>query len=212
MIECILFDSDGTLVDSLKLIVNAYNYAVEPVLRQSFGEKQVASLFGPTMERVFSAVLPAKFVDEAILRYHEYYQKHFHEYAKVYPGIPELIASLYNSHRPLGVVTGAGRRAAELTMRLSGLSAFFKTVITGDDVARPKPDPDGLYLAIRQMSATPVRTIYIGDSVVDIQAAKRAGIKSAGAAWGSRQSAELMISNPTFLFHSPSDVLELLER
>jgi len=212
MIECVIFDSDGTLVDSMKLIVNAYNYAVEPALHQTFGEERVASLFGPTMERVFSSVLPVQFVDEAILRYHEYYQKHFHDYASVYAGIPELITSLYNSKQPLGVVTGAGRRAAELTVKLSGLSLFFKAVITGDDVTRPKPDPDGLCLAIRRMSATPAATLYIGDSLVDIQAAKRAGINSGGATWGSRQKAELVGSNPTFLFYKPSDVLESLQQ
>jgi HAD superfamily hydrolase (TIGR01509 family) len=209
-IDCILFDSDGTLVDSLKLIVSAYNYAVEPALHETFRDEQVASLFGPPMEKIFSTVLPAKFANTAVLRYHEYYREHFHDYAKVYPGIPELVTSLYASNQKLGVVTGAGRTAAELTLKLSGLSSSFKTVVTGDDVNRPKPDPDGLKLAIRKMSATPDRTIYIGDSGVDIRAAKNAGAKSAGALWGSRHLTELLNLSPDFLFHRPSDVLESL--
>jgi HAD superfamily hydrolase (TIGR01509 family) len=209
-IDCILFDSDGTLVDSLKLIVSAYNYAVEPVLHETFRDEQVASLFGPPMEKIFSTVLPANFANTAVLRYHEYYREHFHDYAKVYPGIPELVTSLYDSNQKLGVVTGAGRTAAELTLELSGLSSAFETVVTGDDVNRPKPDPDGLRLAIHKMSAAPDRTIYIGDSGVDIRAAKNAGAKSAGALWGSRHPTELIKMNPDFLFHKPSEVLESL--
>jgi HAD superfamily hydrolase (TIGR01509 family) len=209
-IDCILFDSDGTLVDSLKLIVSAYNYAVEPALHETFGDEQVASLFGPPMEKIFSTVLPAKFANNAVLRYHEYYREHFLDYAKTYPGVPELVTSLYDSNQKLGVVTGAGRMAAELTLKLSGLSTYFKTVVTGDDVNRPKPDPDGLQLAIRKLSAIPDRTIYIGDSGVDIRAAKNAGTKSAGALWGSQRPTELVKLNPDFVFHKPSDVLESL--
>jgi len=162
------------------------------------------------MEKIFSTVLPAKFANNAVVRYHAYYHEHFHDYAKVYPGIPELVTSLHDSNQTLGVVTGAGRIAAELTLKLSGLSSFFTTVVTGNDVNRPKPDPDGLQLAIRKMSAVPGRTIYIGDSVVDIQAAKNAGTMSAGALWGSRHPTELVKLNPDFLFHKPSDVLESL--
>ncbi len=209
-IDCIIFDSDGTLVDSLNLIVSAYNYAVEPALHETFGDEQVASLFGPPMEKIFSTVLSAKFANDAVLRYHEYYLEHFHDFAKVYPGISELVTSLHDSNQTLGVVTGAGRIAAELTLKLSDLSTFFSTVVTGDDIGRPKPDPDGLQLAIRKMSAIPNRTIYIGDSVSDIQAAKNAGTLSAGALWGSRHSTELVKLNPDFLFHKPSDVLESL--
>jgi len=208
--DCILFDSDGTLVDSLKLIVSAYNYAVEPALHKTFRDEQVASLFGPPMEKIFSAVLPSNFANTAVLRYHEYYREHFHDYARVYPGIMELVTSLYDSNQTLGVVTGAGRMAAELTLKLSGLYTYFKTVVTGDDVNRPKPNPDGLQLAIRKMSATPDRTIYIGDSGVDIRAAKNVGAKSAGALWGSQHQTELLNLSPDFLFHKPSDVLESL--
>ena len=209
-IDCILFDSDGTLVDSLKLIVSAYNYAVEPALHETFQDEQVASLFGPPMEKIFSTVLPAEFANTAIIRYHEYYRERFHDYAKVYQGIPELVTSLYDSNQKLGVVTGAGRTAAQLTLKLSGLSFAFKTVVTGDDVDQPKPSPGGLQLAIHKMSAAPDRTIYIGDSGVDILAAKNAGAKSGGALWGSRHPAELIKTKPDFLFRKPSDVLESL--
>ena len=198
------------MVDSLKLIVSAYNYAVEPALHETFGDEHVVSLFGPPMEKILSTVLPAKFADNAVLRYHEYYREHFHDHATVYPGVRELVAYLHDSNQTLGVVTGAGKVAAELTLKLTGLSTFFTTVVTGDDIDRPKPDPSGLQLAIRKMSAMADRTIYIGDSVADIQAAKTAGAVSAGALWGSRHPTELVKLNPDFLFHKPSDVLESL--
>ena len=210
-IDGIIFDSDGTLVDSLKLIVNAYNYAVEPVLHETFGVEQVSSLFGPPMEKILLCVLPSKFANEAVHRYHEYYREHFQDYANVYPGIPEVVTSLHRSNQTLGVVTGAGRQAAELTLKLTGLFSSFGTVVTGDDVGRPKPNPDGLQLAIRKMSTLADRTVYIGDSVVDIQAAKNAGTMSAGALWGSRHPTELAAASPDFLFYTPSDVLKSLK-
>ena len=204
-----IFDSDGTLVDSLKLIVSAYNYAVEPAMHKTFSDTYVSSLFGPTMEKIFTETLPSKYVAEAILRYHQYYLEHFHDHAKVYPEIPELIKSLHGT-RSLGVLTGAGRMAATLTLQQSGLADYFQIVVTGDDTHRPKPDPEGLRLTIAKMSAAPQSTVYIGDSRIDIEAAKGAGILSGGALWGSKQPSELAASNPDFLFQKPSEVLKAI--
>ncbi len=209
-INYLIFDSDGTLVDTLRLIVAAYNYAVEPVLARTFDEGQVYALFGPPMERIFGNLLPPSAVNGAVDRYHAFYRQHFHEYARVYPGIFDLLTAIQKSDRKLGVLTGAGRVAAELTMQFTYLSAFFTTLVTGDDVDHPKPDPQGLFMAISKIGGISDETIYVGDSIVDLDAAKRAGARSGAALWGSRYPAELSMSSPDFIFREPSQIMEII--
>lgn len=209
-IDYFIFDSDGTLVDTLQLIVASFNYAVKPMLGKSFDQEHVAALFGPTMPKILASTLPATHVAEAVERYHQYFIRHFREYAKPYPGIPKLLSALQEAGRTLGVLTGAGKVPAEATMQESHLSRFFTTLVTGDDVEHPKPDPEGLRLAISRIKAVPERTIYIGDSKVDIEASRRAGIRSGAALWGSRYPAELSRSTPGFLFQDPSQVMTIL--
>jgi HAD superfamily hydrolase (TIGR01509 family) len=209
-IGCLIFDSDGTLVDTLHLIVEAFNYAAEPVLGKRFDEADVSALLGPTMKRIFTNLLPPDAVNDAVDRYHRFYRQHFHEYARVYPDVLELLTAIQKSGRKLGVLTGAGRIAAESTMQFARLSEFFTTLVTGDDVDHPKPDPQGLLMAISKTGVTPDKTVYVGDSVVDLETARRAGARSGAALWGSRHPNELSLWRPDFIFREPSQITETI--
>ena len=209
-ISFVIFDTDGTLVDDLDLIVAAYNYAVSEYLGREFGAEEVLSLFGPPMSKIIAKMVAREFLDSAVDKYHEYYSVHFHERARTYPGVHKMLTFLEGAGCQLGVLTGAGRKAATITLEKSGLSQFFDAIVTGDDVTQPKPDPEGLGLAINLMKASPERTICIGDSSLDIQMSKRCGIRSGAALWGSRNTEELRALGPDFVFNRPSDVEEAL--
>jgi HAD superfamily hydrolase (TIGR01509 family) len=209
-IRCLIFDSDGTLVDTLDLIVAAYNYAVEPVFGKTFSEAQVSALFGPPMRRILANVLRPSAVNDAVNRYHAFYRQHFHDHVRVYPGILEVLTAIQKSGRKLGVLTGAGRVAAEVTLQYAQLSEFFQTLVTGDDVTHPKPDPQGLRMAISQIGEIPEKTVYVGDNVVDLEAAKRAGARSAAALWGSRHRDELTMWRPNYILREPSQITQTM--
>ena len=205
-----IFDTDGTLVEDLDLIVAAYNYAVSEYLGREFGLEEVSALFGPPMSKIVAKVVAPELLDSAVNKYHEYYSIHFHEQAKAYPGVCKMLTSLKEADYRLGVLTGAGREAAKITLEKSGLSQFFDSIVTGDDVTHPKPDPEGLGLVINLMKASPERTVCIGDSPLDIQASRRFGIRSGAALWASQNTEEIRALNPDFIFNRPSDVEEAL--
>ena len=209
-VSCIIFDSDGTLVDTLDIIVAGYNYAVEPVLGKKFSEAEVSALFGPPMKRILANVLPPSGVEDAVNRYHTFYRQHFHDRARVYPGILDVLKTIQKSGIKMGVLTGAGRVAAEVTLQSARLSKFFPTLVTGDDVASPKPDPQGLLMAIAQIGEPSSKTVYVGDNVVDLEAAKRSGAASAAALWGSRHRDDIKMWNPKYVLHEPSQILETM--
>lgn len=206
----VIFDTDGTLVDTLELIVASYNYAVAELLGKKFGTAEVSGLFGPTMEKILAKIVPSKYLKAAVARYHEYYQLHFRDHARIYPGIHELLSALHRTGKKLAVFTGAGEQAAKVTLEQAGLSGFFSTVVTGDDVSQPKPDPHGLILAMRAIGASADQTIYIGDTREDVEASRSAGIRSAVALWGSGDSSRLRALKSDFIFRDPSEALEVL--
>lgn len=209
-IDYVIFDTDGTLVNDLELIVFSYNYAVSEVLGKKFETEEVSALFGPTMEKIMAKIVPSKDLGGAVVRYHEYYKMHFHEHARIYPKIHTLLSELQRTGKKMAVFTGAGEQIAKMTLELSGLSSFFLTMVTGDDVIQPKPDPEGLHQVMGVSRALADRTIYIGDSSADIEASRKAGIRSGAALWGSREPNELRAMKPDFIFADPSDALEVL--
>jgi pyrophosphatase PpaX len=209
-IACVIFDIDGTLVDDLNLIVASYNYAVSEILGKRLEAEEASALFGPTMDKVMAETLPREHVAMAIGRYHEYYRTHFHEHARTYAGILQMLGALQRAGKKLAVFTGAGEQIAKATLELSGLSSFFLTIATGDDVKKPKPDPEGLHLVMNTIGASADGTCYIGDSPVDIEASKKAGIQSGAALWGSREPNEVKAMKPDFIIVDPAQAVEIL--
>ncbi len=206
----VIFDVDGTLVDNLDLIVKSFNLAVAESAGREFSKEEAYALFGPTLEEMIADIVPSGNVEVAIERYHEYYKKHFHSFARAYPGISQLIASLQSSGIEISICTGSSRRMTQTTLAESGLQDRFSKVVTADDVSHQKPDPEGLIMAVQMMKAHADQTVYLGDSARDIEASRRAGIGSAAALWGFGNESKLRALRPDFVFRDTSDALRLL--
>ncbi len=206
-IEHVIFDVDGTLLDNMELIVRSFNYAVADVVGRSFSREEVYSRFGPTLEQIIQQTVLGKNAEQAVQRYHSYYRKYFHQYARVYDEIPELIFGLQSAGVDVSVCTASDARMTKTTLDETGLRGQFSVIVTADDVTELKPNPEGLIRAVRLMSAAVDRTVYLGDAVRDIEASNRAGIKSAAALWGFGDDDELRMHRPDFAFTDPSDAL-----
>jgi HAD superfamily hydrolase (TIGR01509 family) len=206
----VIFDVDGTLVNNLGLIVKSFNFAVGDTANRKFSRKEVYSRFGPTLEDMIKETVSNKEAKDAIQRYHSFYKKCFHRYARIYPRIKELVSGLENTCIGVSICTGSDARMTKTTLEESGLRDKFAVVVTADDVNKPKPDPEGLIRATTLMGAKPDQTIYVGDAVRDIEAARRAGIRSAAALWGFTKSDDLKAHHPDFAFNNPRKVLDYL--
>lgn len=187
-LEGILFDLDGTLVDSLQLYLEAYRLALEPMVDRMPTPEEVEAV-GPAAERhLFRGLLGEERGNVAHRRFRDHYEAlHDELFEGVYPGVVESLDALRRRGRRLGIVTGKSRPAWEVTRRRVELGPFH-TVITEDEADAPKPSPDGLERALEELAAEPGRTVYVGDALRDLEAARAAGIRFAAALWGKGEA------------------------
>jgi HAD superfamily hydrolase (TIGR01509 family) len=183
--EVVLFDLDGTLVDTWDLYVEAYLRALERLRgrRPTFDELRALK---PTSElRLFEEVLGP---DEARAGHgvflEEYGTLHADLFGGVYPGVVEMLETVRRRGAAVGIVTGKSRGAWEITREhLDGALGKLRVVVTDDAVETPKPDPQGLRHALRALGIGEARTLYVGDSEGDAGAAAGAGMAFGAALW-----------------------------
>jgi HAD superfamily hydrolase (TIGR01509 family) len=183
--------------------------AVHDFVSKPFSNEEAYARFGPTLEEMIAELVPKDELDRAIEVYHSHYQARFKSSARLYSGISELIRSLRGAGVQIAACTGSSQRMTETTLKESGLDATFAVVTSADDVRHAKPDPESIVLTMQRMRATPGSTISLGDSARDIEASRKAGIRSAAALWGFGEESQLLSLNPDFAFRTPVDLLPL---
>lgn len=198
-LDAIVFDMDGTLIRSHSVVPAAYRAAVLECGGPERSDAEIiagyplgapAALLAHLLER------PA--TDAEIDIYHTHLAR-LADQATVYPGIADTLTAIA-ARVPVGLFTGASRRSAEILLDRTGLLGHFTVVLGGDQVARPKPSPDGVELACKQLGVAPDRAAYIGDSPLDLRAARDSGAMAIAAAWGHQydptEPADLRASHP----------------
>jgi pyrophosphatase PpaX len=208
--QAVLFDLDGTLIDSGAAILASFHHATETVLGRRFADDVVmASVGGHGIHRQMAAFDPER-VDELV----DAYRAHnlgLYRQIRLFPGIDAVLTRLRDDGRKLGVVTVKSRVTVDLTFRLLPLGSFFGTVVTGDDVERHKPEPDALLLALERLGGEPGSAAYVGDSPFDVQAAKAAGMGAIAVTWGGIHGRErLEAEQPDALATRPGELLGVL--
>jgi len=182
----ILFDLDGTLIDTIELIVAAARYAfasrpgpapTELEIRQTIGRPLVTQ-FGPWL--VDDTDLPF-----LVAKYREHQLEHHDRLTTVYPGIPKAVASLHGAGCVMGIVTSKVGFMAERALTHVGLRDYMRVVIASDSTTRHKPDPEPVLVAMERIGARPEETTFVGDSPYDMMAAVAAGVRPIGVAWGA---------------------------
>ena len=128
----------------------------------------------------------------------------------MYRGITDLLNGLQRAGIGVSVCTGSDRRMTQTTLEESGLHYMFPVIVTADDFEGQKPDPEGLYLAMKLARVRVDEAVYLGDSARDIEASRNAGIASAAALWGFENEATLRAQEPNYVFVNPFDALRQL--
>lgn len=212
MSRSILFDFDGTLNDTWRLYLESFRRALEPHYGV-LSDDQIIE-YGPSAER--------RFLQRMIAEHHypECYDSFMSHYCALhdamndglYAGVSEMLAELRRTGHRVGIVTGKSRKAWETTYAKSGLEPF-DVVITDDDVAHPKPDPEGLLKALEMLNGRSAEALYVGDSLLDYRAARTARIAFGAALWSKQPderaafAAAVGEQGGAALFAQPSDVV-----
>ena len=207
--KAVIFDRDGTLFDSLAVILRSFNYGIEPFTDRRPSDSEWFAAFGPAEPEVMGRFIPAEKKEAAFDRFYCYYQEHIGEIA-LFEGVSELLFRLKEGGMKLGLFTGGGRTSTRFCLEKRGVLSLFDVLITGDDVALPKPHPEGIHKAVDFLNVKPEQTVVVGDSGADIQAGGKAGTTTVMARWSEVPLAFDFSSQPDYIFYRVSELDQFL--
>jgi pyrophosphatase PpaX len=206
----VLFDLDGTVVDSGAIILASMRHAVKEVLGvEPPDEELMAAVGGPGLEAQMRTFAPDR-VDELVTVYraHNY---PLHEQLACCDGMDDVLVRLKDEGHRLGIVTAKRRETVELAFAAVPIAHLFESVVGGDETERQKPNPDPLLLAADRMNADPDDCAYVGDSPFDIRAAKAAGMHAVAVTWGGIHSrSKLEAEDPDAIVDTAEELLAVL--
>ena len=179
----VLFDLDGTLVDSAAVILGSFHYATETVLRRRFPDERILAQVGGTNLASQMALLDADHVEELVRVYREHNEPLQGELV-CFAGVVDVLAQLKSEGRRLGVVSAKRRPTVRHAFESAGIAEYFDVVVGSDETERHKPDPDPVLKALELLDARPEDAAYVGDSPFDVAAARAAGVVAVAVGWG----------------------------
>jgi len=209
-----LFDLDGTIIDSIELILRPYRHTMalhrcnEPMPPDDLWIKGL----GTPLWAQFGEITDDKEEIEAMVQtYRTYNLAHHDALVKPYEGVVDEIRRLKEHRKKLGLVTSKLRDGAMRGLRVSGLDQAFDLVLGCDDVTHSKPHPEPVLKAVEKLGVSKESTVFIGDSRHDMESGRAAGVKIAAVLWGPFDRAHLEDLSPDYWLEKPRDLRELYE-
>jgi pyrophosphatase PpaX len=206
----VLFDLDGTVVDSGAIILASMRHATQEVLGRDYSDEELLqTVGGPGLEAQMRALAPDQ-VDRLVDVYRAHNEPLHHE-LEACAGIEDVLVRLHEEGRTLGIVTAKRRATVELAFAQVPLGHLFETIVGGDETERHKPDPAPLLLAAERLKADPAETAYVGDSPFDVRAAKAAAMFAVAVTWGRIHERErLEAEEPDAIVDTSEELLGVL--
>ncbi|MEA3320461.1 MAG: pyrophosphatase PpaX [Bacillota bacterium] len=208
-INTVLFDLDGTLIDTNDLIIESFLHTLNHYYPDQYGREDVLTFLGPPLYDTFVKMDESK-VDEMIAHYRDFNMTKHDEYVTEFEGVLETVKLLHEKGLKLGIVTTKMRQTVVMGLKLTGLDRFFDVVVCLDDVTNAKPDPEPIHLALQQLGSTPDEAIMVGDNFHDILAGKNAGTKTAAVSWTIKGVEYLQSFEPDYMLTHMQDLLPIL--
>jgi pyrophosphatase PpaX len=179
----VLFDLDGTLVDSAAVILGSFHHATETVLRRRFPDEEILARVGGTNLAHQMALLDPDRVDELVRVYREHNDPQYSELA-CFDGVLDVLSRLKSEGRRLGIVSAKRRPTIERVLLSAGMGEYFDAVVGSDDTERHKPEPEPILKALELLETVPAEAAYVGDSPFDVVAARAARVYAVAVGWG----------------------------
>lgn len=208
----VLFDLDGTLVDSIDLLVTSMEYAYEGRTKRPQVAEWIQLIGTPLDDMLGRWAENAEDVDFLKARYREHQIAKHDAMTTAYPGAVEAIRALYAAGHPLAVVTSKLEVGARRSLRFIGVEECFTTVVGIDQTVRHKPDPEPVLHALAVLGVAPEQALFIGDSTHDMRAGRAASVRTAAALWGPYSRAELEPTDPDYWLTGMDEVMPLVSR
>ena len=209
-LEAVIFDLDGTLIDTVDLIRETFRHTTRTLLGREIPDEELMAGVGcPLIVQMagFDAERAQELTD-----FYRTYQVGIHDdYVREYPGVDEVLADLHGRGLPMAIVTSKSHDVARKGLELFDLNKYFPTLIGFDDVEIHKPDPYPLHVAAERLGVDITRSIYLGDSPFDMEAAISGGAISVAARWGAFDNGSVLRPRPLFAIDAMTDLIDLID-
>jgi pyrophosphatase PpaX len=187
----VLFDLDGTILDTNELIMTSFMEALKGIVPPGFGKEHIIPHMGLTLEDQLRHFSGQQDVGHLIEAYREVNLQLHDQYVRAFPFVNEVLEKLHNAGIRIGVVTTKIRLTTEKGLAFVGIRNYVDAIVTVDDVVNPKPHAEPVLKALEQLGVEPSQALMVGDSAVDMKSAISAGVAAVGVAW-SLKGAEIL--------------------
>jgi pyrophosphatase PpaX len=210
-LRTVLFDLDGTLIDSIRLILDSYHHTLNQHQLPPRSDEDWLKGLGTPLHVQFAEWRDSpERLEAMIATYREYNLKHHDTMVTVYPGVLDTIREIKAAGIATGLVTSKNRQGALRGLQLVGLEALMDVLVCADEVSNPKPHPEPVEKAVALLGAEPMATVYVGDSLHDMRSGRAAGVKTAAALWGPFGRTHLEAAEPDYWLEQPKDLAILI--
>ena len=210
-IALVLFDLDGTLVDSLQDLTDAVNHMLAGFGRQILCQSEVRQLVGKGARNLVQRALATNSsvdIESGLAAFTEFNESHIADKSRLYPGALELLQQLTADGIRLAVISNKNESLSRLILKTLKVDKYFDIIAGGDTFPEMKPSPLPLERVIEEFSCSPTKVVMVGDSINDIKAGNQAGIITIGCRWGYGNSEELSAAG--FFANSCSDIINII--
>ncbi len=209
-IRTVLFDLDGTLIDSIDLILASYRHTLVTHGRAAVPDAEWMKGVGtPLRVQLGPWASSPEELQALISTYRDHNLANHDRMILPFPGITELVRGIRAAGIRTGVVTSKNRDGTKRGLRLLGLEEYIEVLVCADDVEHPKPHPEPVHRAVALLGADPATTIFVGDSIHDLRSGRAAGVLTGAVLWGPFLREELAPAEPDYWFERPEELGQL---
>ncbi|HWL26277.1 MAG TPA: pyrophosphatase PpaX [Ureibacillus sp.] len=210
MLKALLFDFDGTLLNTNDLIIQTFMHVLEERFPGQYKPEDCLRFIGPSLKETFEEITPNE-VEEMIEKYRQWNHEHHDELITEFDGVIETLEELRALGIRLAIVSTKRRDTIKRGLSIMGANDYFEFLVGTEDVKNVKPDPEPVLLAIEKLGVSKEDVMMIGDNHHDILAGKNAGVKTAGVAWSLKGEEYLKEFKPDYILQHMSDLLSIVK-
>lgn len=207
-IKGILFDLDGTLIDTSNLIVRSFQHTFTKHYGRALTPQEIYAFFGKPLRAAMEYYGPDK-VDELIKTYREYNLAYHDELTTGFESVPETIRKLYDQGISMAIVTSKTKNTAIRGLKLFDMDKYFITVIGHEECQNHKPHPEPVLRALAEIKLSPEECLMVGDSPFDLASARAAGLRTAAVRWTQIEWEQLLAEKPDYELATIKDLLTI---
>jgi pyrophosphatase PpaX len=211
IVRTVLFDLDGTLIDSVRLILDSYHHTLAAHgLPPRTDEEWLRGVGTPLTVQFAEWSGDRATLEAMIATYREYNVANHDRMVTVYPGVVDVVSAIKQRGLRTGLVTSKNRQGAVRGLALVRLESLMDVLVCADEVSNPKPHPEPVEKAVELLQAEPTETVYVGDSIHDMLSGRAAGVQTAAVLWGPFGRDHLEEAKPDYWLEKPTDLLRII--